>query len=283
MSEPAARLAARERSANDELRRGWKVLAACLVGACLSVNALPFYTLGVFATPIVAEFGWTRADYQVAVSLFAGCLLTTAPFVGALMDRFGPRRVALVSLGSLALGFVAASRATSAPWTFYLAWLVIAGAGAGASTIAWTRMINSWFDRRRGLALGIALAGTGITATVAPPLVSDAIVAYGWRSAYLLLAGVVLCVALPVVALAFREPRPGDERLAGRAEPRSSGATDLTLRQALRTRTFWTLMAVFALISIAVGGLIANLVPILIDAGHAPGAAGGSPQASGWP
>ena len=134
MSESTGRLAARELPAGDELRRGWKVLAACLVGACLSVNALPFYTLGVFATPIVTEFGWARADYQVAVSLFAGWLLATAPVVGALIDRLGPRRVALVSLGGLALGFVAASRMTPAPWTFYLAWLVIA-APAAASLI----------------------------------------------------------------------------------------------------------------------------------------------------
>lgn len=263
-----------------ELRRGWRILGVCLLGMCLSVNALPFYTFGVFAMPVTTGLGWARADYQFAVTIFAGCLLATGPFVGALADRFGPRRVALVSFACMATGFVLASRATPEPWTFYLAWLVIAGAGAGASKIVWTRMINSWFDRRRGLALGIALAGTGITAALGPPLVGGLIAEQGWRTAYVALAALVLGLGMPVVVLWFREPRPGElpaasiPQTATSASGAPDGPRDHTLREALATRTFWILIVAFALISLAVGGLVTNLVPILVDAGHEAAAAG---------
>jgi len=92
---------------------------------------------------------------------------------------------------------------------FYAAWFLLALLGGGTTPIVWTRTVNLWFDRGRGLALGLALAGSSIASMFAPPLLTRVIAHYGWQTSYLVIAAFLLIVATPLVALLLAE-RPTD-------------------------------------------------------------------------
>ena len=243
---------------------GWRVIVASAIGVGLGLSGLPFYTLGVFTQPLVAEFGWTRAQVQGALAFMMIGTLLAGGLTGWLADRFGVRRVALCSQIGLAFGLAGLSFTPNSVAMWNLAWLVMAMLGIGTTPVTWTRAIATWFDKGRGFALGVALMGTGITALVAPPLTTKLIGLFGWRMAYLALASAVVVIAIPMVLWLFHEK--GDAAHDGSTKRVPSG-NGLSLAAALRGYRFWLLMAGFAAISFGVGGLIPNLVPLLTDKG----------------
>ena len=254
----------------NEFRRdgAWRVVLAACVGAAFGLTALPFYTLGVFAKPLAAEFAWSRSTIQSAITFAMFGVVSGAWLAGWLIDHYGARRVALCSQVGLAVGFLGLTLQTGAPWLWQANWFVCALLGVGTTPLTWTRGIASWFVQRRGLAIGIALAGTGITALVAPPLVSAIVAAHGWRTGYVAIALGIVGLALPMVWFFFREKRPD---AAARQSTSSTATTDgMTLAQALRHPHFWLLVAAFAGIASAIAGVIPNLIPMLTDGGLTP-------------
>ena len=159
-------------------------------------------------------------------------------------------------------------------WHLWLIFALIGGLGAGANALPYMRTIAAWFDRRRGLAIGITLAGAGLGYTYVPPLLQYMIGSHGWRSGNYLLAGLIIVVAIPLVALLFRES-PCERQLRKFAQvTHDDGATlALTRKQALRTPTFWMLFTIFTLLSFSLYGLMIHSVPLLTDRGMSPGAA----------
>jgi predicted MFS family arabinose efflux permease len=245
--------------------RAWRVVLAAGIGCALGLTALPFYTIGVFAQPLTDEFGWSRAVVQAAVSCALLGVLCSAWAAGWLIDRIGVRRVALGSQIGLALCFLALPFQTGNPWLWYANWFIMAILGVGTTPLSWSRGIGGWFDKQRGLALGLALTGTGVTAFAAPLVLTPLIAAQGWRFAYAAIGLAILVVALPIVWAFFRE-RPVVQNDAH--QPLS--AHGLTLRQAVHGRQFWLILVSFALVTCAVAGTISNLVPMLTDAGIDP-------------
>lgn len=248
----------------SEFRRdgAWRVVVAAWLGVALGLTALPFYTLGIFAKPLAAEFGWSRSIIQSGFMFSMLGVTCSAWAAGWLIDRFGVRPVALASQAGLALGFLGLASQTGSTVLWQANWFVFAVLGVATTPLSWSRGIASWFVERRGLALGIALSGTGMTALAAPPLLSLVVNAYGWRAGYVAVALSILLVAMPAVWLLFREK-------SGSASPQAKVADGdgLTLREALRSRHFWLLLAGFWAICLAVAGLIPNLVPMLTDSG----------------
>lgn len=148
-------------------------------------------------------------------------------------------------------------------WAFYGGWLLAAFLGAGTSPLTWTRAVSLRFHRRRGLALGLTLLGTGASAILVPPLLIAAIGAFGWRGAYLAIALFIAGLVAPLVWVALRDSDDG--RVVTIA-----ASTGLTRGEALRTRQFWTLgIAIFA-VSVAQGGTTVHLPALLADKGFAP-------------
>lgn len=256
-----------------ELRQRVPVLVSGAAGVMLGVSALPAYVLGVFAGPMTREFGWSLAAYQGAIVAFsAGILLASAP-VGVLCDRYGARAVALWGLPLGALGVASLGLVQAPAWTFYVAMLLAALLGSGTLPTIWTRMVTALFERSRGLALGIVLSGSSVFAAIGPTLAQRLIDGFGWRAAWALLALLPLLVAWPLAIAGFR----GEEAVAARpaATPRPSvtpaAAGDACA--AFRDYRFWVLATGFTLVTLGVGGLNPNLVPMLGTKGFTPAGA----------
>ena len=257
-----------------EFKYGWPVVLAGSLGISLGMSPLPFYTIGVFAQPLSQEFGW--GIDQIMYGLVPFCLATviSAPFAGYLSDRFGVRQVALISILLFALGMMAfALNNGSLPLYFFL-WAMLSFVGAGTLPITYTKAISRWFQHKRGLALGMALVGTGIGGALAKIYAATLIDAVGWRMAYVGVGFLPLIVALPVVYLLFRDvDDPKVERRVKALEtarPQGAGSNQLygyTFAQCLREWRFWLLCAIFLPLSFAIGGPIPNLETMLASKG----------------
>ena len=246
----------------QELQRGWRVLTAAAVGVTCGVTAVPIYTMGVFVKPLQELHGWSRGEIQTCTFFAYMAVVIASPGVGILVDRFGPRRLAIASVLGISLAVALIPVLASSLAGLYVGYTLVGLLGAGTAPVVWTRAVNEWFSAARGFALGVTLMGTGIFATFAPGVISYVIGAGGWQAGYLALAAIPLCIVLPLVFLWFRE-RGGQEGTAPRIE---SGA-QLDLADAARTAPFWIIGISFLIFSTAVSGFIANYIPLLTGLG----------------
>ena len=243
---------------------GWIVVAVAFVTLGLGANARG--TFGLLFPPILAEFGWNRGDTSFIFSLgflVAACL---APLIGYCIDRFGPNIVLPFGTCLVAGGFVLATYCT-AIWQFFITvGLLVISASTMLSYNPHFIILPSWFERRRGLAIGAACTGVGTSAILLFPWMQRTIDTAGWRTACLGIAALMACVLIPLnLLLQRRRPedlglRPdGEERrelatndsnagATAMAKPSAapgSGAVDMSLRQAMRTRAFWLISGGF--------------------------------------
>lgn len=184
---------------------GWWIVLVAGIG--LAVHSAPIlgFTLGVFLKSFSQEFSWSRTQISFAFTLSALGMTLAAPFLGWLVDRFGARRVilpavALFGLGTLSLYFLSAHL-----WHFYAIFLLTGVVGSGTTPVPYSKVISQWFDRQRGLALGLATVGSSVGAFVMPSLAQVLIISIGWRHAYVVLGLLTLGITLPVVGLFLKE------------------------------------------------------------------------------
>src|SRR6266853_378708 len=161
-----------------------------------------------------------------------------------MMDRWSIRRVALPGLVFYAFAMCLLGLSPKSLLIFVLLFAVAEAASAVQTPIGYAKAIAAWFDRRRGLALGIAMSGVGLGGFVMPQLAEVLIERGGWRSAYPILGVLTLVVAFPVVALWIREPRPGEGEHHGLMLT-AANLPGLTVREAFATGRFWLLLLVF--------------------------------------
>jgi predicted MFS family arabinose efflux permease len=247
----------------SEFRRGWKVVIASSIGVAVGLGGIPFFTLGVFMKPLAEAFGWSRAEIaatSLCLSIGSGL---TAPVVGRLVDRLDVRRVALVSLAAMVVAYLALTQLRGDIRMLYLGVFTLALCGCGSSPLVWALTVSTWFDRARGLALGLTMAGSGVAAILAPRLVDRLIEAYGWQAGYIGIALFTGLFAFPIVFLLFDGKRPHRAAGAG-VQPATSG---MAVGAALRSPRFWQLAAGILLVNGAVGAILVNLVALLTDAG----------------
>jgi len=247
----------------QEFAHGWRALAAATLGIAFGASPIPFNSIGAFTIPLTQELGWGRGDVQLGILGYTIAVVVAVPVVGTLADRLGVRRVALATLTAFGLGFALLSLTPASLSAFYALWVVIGLVGGGSTPVTWTRGVNAWFDRRRGLALAIALMGTGITAAFLPRLATWLIGEVGWRNAFVGIALLPLAVALPVAFAWFREPASPAHASAAAASAR----TGLSVREALTHYRFWVIALAIFVIAMGVGGLITNFLPLLTDRG----------------
>lgn len=250
---------------------GGIVAFAALIGVFATT---PGQTVGVsaFIDPISADLGLDRAHVLVLYSLGTFLGILTAPFIGKLIDRFGPRRLIVPAVAAVAGACGVMSLAHDA-WSLGLGFLVLRAAAIAGLSLVTMQMVNLWFDRFRGRVTALAMMGLALGGLVIPPLVEPIIQGPGWRTAYIALAVGVLAVMLPV-GLAFYRNRPEDHgavRDFGRA---STGATampaiGLTLSESMRTNAFWYFSALTVLSNGVGTALMLDHVRAMAEAGLA--------------
>jgi MFS family permease len=192
------------------------------------------------------------------------------PLIGRLTDRFGFRRVAIACALGLACVYVATGLAPNAYW-YYLALMIAGGVfGGGTASLVWTRPVIATFERQRGLALGLATAGTSIGAMLAPPLLMEVIADGGWRAGFFTMAALTAIVGMPLALALIGRAR---ERVAETTdEARSAlGVRDVALREAVRQTRFWLLVLAIMCINIPGSGVLGQLAPLVSDLGLGSG------------
>jgi MFS family permease len=249
--------------------RSIAMIAACGVGNMLSVASVVNATFSNFLIPASESLGWSRAEFSFLLTILGVVSVFAFPLAGWMIDRFGPRRIALY--GNLVYGtMVMALAAMPAQRVFtYLLFACLAIVSTLPSTVLYARVLATWFFRRRGLAQGIAAgAAFGIGGAVLPIVAQILIDNFGWRMAYLGLGMMVVCVGFPV-SLAFLHEAPGF-RVTREAAPVLSG---MSRGEALREPTFWILFASIACGSGSVQAIITHVVPLAEQAGQTPAVA----------
>jgi MFS family permease len=243
------------------------VLALCFALSVLGRGLGESFT--VFLKPIAESFGWDRAQVVSVYSLtwLAGGL--TAPLVGRLFDRSGPRIV--YALGLLLLGgaFLVAAHA-QALWQFQLSVGLCVGLGiALIGNVPNSILLGRWFGPRLPTAMAIIYSATGTGILVLLPASQVLIDRIGWRDAYQLFGAVALCLLLPILLLPWRLFAAGSPHLVKKADTHLV-ENDWTLASAMRHHAFWALFSTFFFTAVAMYAITAQIVAYLIDAGFPP-------------
>ncbi|WP_150600380.1 MFS transporter [Pandoraea fibrosis] len=262
-----------EKAEGKLINEPWRMVIYATIGAAVCSTAVILMTAGVFIRALGTALGWDRAQTSGALSVCALSLAAATPVVGALIDRFRLRAVLVASL----LGYGATILALPLmvrEWGiagFYLAFFLIGVLGAGSNTIVYLRMISGWFDRSRGLALGISMAGVALGGAIAAPLAAAVIQRFGWEAGYYALGVIPILLGVPLGLFLLREApsRAGEN---GVSEGRRD-ATGRTLSQACASPAFWLVGVSAFLMAVAINGAQIHLVPMLLDRGVALSAA----------
>jgi len=256
---------------------GWIIvgLAFLSTGVWASMRT----TFSVLFVALLEEFRWSRAGGAGVQSLAFVVYTCAAPAVGALIDRVGPRRVILPGILLLTAGLCLSARIQSLA-QFYVFYGLIVGLGVtGVSIVAYSAILAHWFERRRGTASGIAVSGMGLVTFALVPLTQYVIDQAGWRTAFLVLGGLVYLLLFPATAVFLRHT-PQDMNLRPDGAAPMSGEhtglriidaswaqTEWTLARASREGRFWALLAFAFLAIIPVYMLVIHAAQFLVDCG----------------
>ncbi len=247
-----------------EWSAGGALLAASII--CATASVIPLALVGVLLKPLEELFGWSRASVSSAVLLISFGTLGMAPIVGPLIDRIGPRKVALRGLVAVAGGTACIGLAGPSVISWYVAWMIFAVTQSFANAVVWSNAIVSRFDKARGLALAVLLSGQALCFGAAPLAALWIMERFGWRWIFFAAAALTLLVAWPLAWRFFFAARD----LAARDEPTVKGAAVQPVSQAarsFRSPIFWRIAVSFAIAASTVSALVVHLQPILIDSG----------------
>lgn len=222
---------------------GWKMVAAG-AGMQFLHSALMYQSFGAYFALLMEEFGWSKTAIAVAAALQPMEAAILGPFLGWVLDRFGPQRMIRLGVVIMSLGFAVFATVDSLA-TFYFAFFVIALGSSLCGFFPMNVAVIHWFERKRAralsmMALGLALGG------VAVPLVAVVMQGYGWRVAALASAVVILVVGWPIARVIRGRPERYGEYVDGEPPtiapagvPQEAPRREFSAGEALRTRAFW--------------------------------------------
>jgi len=276
-------------SALEEWAKNWPIVLASFIGIGLCLSPLPYYAAITIGPEFGKAFGWDRVTIQTGFVFMTAGVLIGAPIAGSLTDRFGARQVllpAIIALGILTASFGLMNNKTI---VYYGIFYLTAVLGAGTLPLTWSKAIVNNFDKTRGLALGIALTGTGVYGFVAPPLIRAIIDSADWRVAYFCVGALPLLLSFPFAFFIFKDKREAA------ALTQTKQREPINLKSLLIPLGFIvgifvvivSLLNAFGVISTAIfmllvlfmlifyemkkeKGIIANLIFILLDKGYTP-------------
>jgi MFS family permease len=243
---------------------GWPVVAVCFLVATFAWSA-GFYGQGVYLAELQRVRGWPASQISTAATcyyLFSSILVV---FVSEAMRKLGPRLCLAIGVCALAAGTASMAWITS-PVQLYAAYALIAFGWAGSSLAAINNTLGLWFDKKRGLAISLALNGASCGGIIGVPLMVAAIGAMGFTATVLVFAAVILVLALPAIALWVGHPperaMPPADAFDTRPAPLAHSAGAIRAH-AFRTTSFWTITVPFALALVAQVGFIVHQIAFL--------------------
>jgi len=247
---------------------GWKLVGAlCCILFFTAGGGL--YVFPVFIGPLQREFGWSMTQVSGAGAVFAVSMGLSNPLVGTLFARFGTRKVMLVAAGMTVLTSLAYAGLQNLAMLYAIAFF--AGIGVAATTLLPAQtLVTNWFRVLRGRAMGITLLGIGAGGLALPPFNELMIRLVGWRMAWVVAAGIIAGIVIPLIAVFVRTgpaelglvadgARSTTDAPAGGGAP--PAAIGLSLKRAAATQTFWLLISIFLLQLIAVSAMNFHFVP----------------------
>ena len=222
-------------------------------------------SFGVFYVALIEAFGWSRAATASAISLQIISEGISFPFAGSLIDRLGPRRTLILGGSVLALGLALTSTVSSI-WELYLWMGVVTALGlALIGMVPHVAILSREFSQYRGTALGLAWMGGGLGIMLLVPLAQIMIGNWGWSLAYVGLAVAAALLVIPPVLLLFT---PGSKMSGAPAPPQTENPTDWTVKQALRSSTFWLLFGSRILASVGNQIVLTHQIAHAVDVGY---------------
>lgn len=257
---------------------GWRVVVAAAIGLACGIATLGASTFSIFVGPLRSEMGWSQPEAFNALIAVTFTAAIMSPFLGAVVDRFGAKRVIVISFVFEILIFASFYFQEKNINSFYFRYFLLSLLALGTTHVAFARVITVWFDQKRGLALGIALSGVGVGGFIWPMFVQRAIDLYGWRVAYLTLAATIAAIAIPLMLWLIKESptevgQVPDGINKDALTPVIAPVSGLALIQAIRAPIFWLMLGTFFLIGFAVQSALIHLVPLLTSRGISPMAA----------
>ena len=222
---------------------GWWMLAASVVAVALAAG-ISFWSFGLYVDPLESEFGWSRAEVSGGFSVGFLASAIAAPLIGWWIDRYGPRRVIFIGALLTAASYVLLA-ATSELWQWFVYQSINAVFRQMMFFIPFQALISRWFDRRRGLAVGLLGTGFSIGGFAVVPIMRIVIDAVQWEASFIVAGIVIVAVFVPVSLLLVRDdPADVGAEVDGDATPADRPAaprvlTGVTVREALRTPLFW--------------------------------------------
>lgn len=223
-------------------------------------------TFGVLASGLERQTGWTHSAVTYGSTIISIIILLTSPLQGFLADRFGGRRLVLVSMPCFAAALIALNFATASLSTFYLACAGLAITGIGLWPLSHMKVVAGWFDERVGLALGVANTGIGIGSAIYPVLLGSAFVAIGWGTTYAVMGLITLLLVWPVVWFFLREPLHNPSL---RSAPRIVGEAS-SLAEAAARPVFWIAIVLFFTLGVINAALLVHGIAIMKASGISP-------------
>ncbi len=264
-----------------EIFYGWWIVAAAFL-ISVYVGCCGFFGFTAMVDPIVREFGWSYAEVSFASSLRGLEMGILAPIVGALVDRFGPRKLILIGVVTIGVASVLLSF-TQSLWMFYASFVLISFGAGGCASVVTVSVVARWFRRRIGRAMGITVSGFGASGLLVPVIVW-LIDSYGWRSA-LVIQGVGMWVLGIPLALLIRNHPEGMGLLPDGVRLPIEGTTDastqpeipdvhIPFRHALKSRPFIYLNIVEGFRFMTLTAVVIHVMPYLATEGISRNTAG---------
>ncbi|MBN7819661.1 MFS transporter [Bowmanella yangjiangensis] len=262
-------------STKQNLYYGWWIVLAAIIGLAFGYSVIAM-SFGTFIKAFEADFGWSRGQISFGSTVIGITAILFFPYVGTLVDKYGVKRILVPS--TLLFGFTIAAMSLLTPsiWHLYAMCVLIPILGAGTAPLTYSRLLVSWFNKKRGLALGIGLSGVGLGTTLVPFIASYFMSHYSWREAYIAIGVIVVLLVLPIAKFLVRET-PADMGLAvdGVAEQQTEAVTSsaakpligFTAKEALGQRTFWLMVASFVITGLTTSTVLVHLVPMMMDRG----------------
>jgi sugar phosphate permease len=252
---------------------GWVVVFTAGIGLLLGYAPVFVYSFSIFIKSLAHDFHTSRTSISFAFTLANIMQSVGAPLIGRLVDRFGAQKIIVPSTIFFGLVLISFKYFSTSLWQLYAFFIVIGFIGTGTAPVPYGIVVSRWFDKRRGLALGLMMMGLSTGAILMPSIAQRLIALFGWRTAYAIVGFVVLAISVPIVGIFLKDSpekmglEPDGEMNRNTEHEAKKNEQGVAWTVARRQPAFWFLACAFFLVGASVHACVIHLVPMLTDHG----------------